>query len=58
VYRLSHDGSGFEIRANLGLDIHDGRVPATGLTVGTDGRLYGTSAYGGKGGTVFRIRPE
>ena len=39
----------------------DGRGPWTGLTLGTDGDLYGTTAFGGAhgndndGGTVFKI---
>jgi uncharacterized protein (TIGR03437 family) len=35
----------------------DGRLPATGLTLGSDGNLYGTTFYGGAkdSGTLFRL---
>src|ERR1700722_12367247 len=34
----------------------DGAVPYSGLTLGTDGSLYGTTYYGGLGyGTVYKI---
>jgi len=37
----------------------DGSVPRGGLTLGTDGNLYGSTQNGGKigGGTVFRLTP-
>lgn len=36
---------------------YDGQLPIAGLTVGTDGNLYGVTAYGGKtnAGVVFEI---
>ena len=38
----------------------DGLFPAAGLTQGTDGKLYGTTEYGGAydGGTFFSITPS
>ena len=37
----------------------DGRYPASGLTVGTDGNLYGTSSTGGanNSGVAFKLTP-
>ena len=58
VYRINLDGTVFETRVNFGLDIHDGRVPATGVSLGSDGYLYGTTALGSTGGTIFRLRAE
>ncbi len=38
----------------------DGCFPIAGLTVGSDGKFYGTTLVGGAagGGTVFRLNPD
>jgi uncharacterized repeat protein (TIGR03803 family) len=38
---------------------YDGQLPIAGLTLGTDGNFYGTTAYGGtqNGGAIFEITP-
>ncbi len=35
----------------------DGAVPNAGVVFGPDGQLYGTTSVGGRGGTVFSLRP-
>ncbi|MGH9442501.1 MAG: choice-of-anchor tandem repeat GloVer-containing protein [Thermoanaerobaculia bacterium] len=64
VYRLGTDGSGFVLMHSF-FGSYDGAQPVSGLTLGADGILYGTtqeggnSAEGGVGeGTVFRIRKD
>jgi uncharacterized repeat protein (TIGR03803 family) len=40
---------------------YDGQGPADGLTLGSDGNLYGTTAFGGgvaNAGTIFSITPD
>jgi len=53
VFGLNKDGTGFSVLVNLGVDQSDGRVPGVGPIAGSDGLLYGTTAYGAGGGTVF-----
>lgn len=38
---------------------YDAQLPLTGLTLGTDGNLYGTAGHGGKGnyGALYKITP-
>jgi uncharacterized repeat protein (TIGR03803 family) len=58
VYKINRDGAGFEIRVNFGMDMTDGRTPAAGVIEASDGHLYGTTAFGAGGGSVFRLRAE
>ena len=59
MFRLEPDGTGFAV-------LHDfdyftsGGYPYGGLTQGTDGVLYGTTAFGGvrDNGTVFKLNPD
>ena len=55
AFRLNPDGSGYTVLC--GFAATDCRNPLAGLTLGSDGALYGTTAYGGDlgGGTVFRL---
>ena len=58
VFRLSQDGSGLVITKNfIGTD---GAVPFTGLVLGTDGNLFGTTYGGGTSnfGTVFGLAKD
>ena len=60
LYRLSADGSGYSVLRGFSTVGADGRNPAGGLLVGSDGRLYGTTYYGGSanGGTVFTLKQD
>ena len=57
IYMLSPDGANYLVIHVFG-GTGDGRSPATGLSLGSDGALYGTAANGGTGGgvgTVFKM---
>lgn len=53
LFQVAPDGSSYAVLVNLGVDESDGRVGGAGMTVGSDGLLYGVTAYGDGGGTVF-----
>jgi uncharacterized repeat protein (TIGR03803 family) len=55
VFKINPDGSGFSVLKNFFGS--DGATPQAGLTLGTNGMLYGTTYSGGvsNGGTVYRI---
>lgn len=55
AFKLNPDGTGFVTLVNFGLDDADGRIPRGGLILGSDGTFYGTTDFGGGGGTVFRL---
>jgi uncharacterized repeat protein (TIGR03803 family) len=56
IFRMMLDGSAFQqlVRFTGG---DDGLLPRSGLVLGTDGALYGTTLAGGAGsvGTIFRL---
>jgi uncharacterized repeat protein (TIGR03803 family) len=60
VYKLAHKGSGWVLSPlysfQRGLD---GQLPVGGVTIGSDGDLYGTTSSGGRhgGGTVYKLSP-
>ena len=62
LYRVNTNGSGFQVlhkfcsQANCA----DGGESVSGLKVGTDGNLYGTTFAGGTGneGAIFRVTPS
>jgi uncharacterized repeat protein (TIGR03803 family) len=58
VFRLNRDGTGFTQLHNFTTD-GDGTNAAPPVIVGSDGRLYGTTVEGGRGGrgTIFRHDP-
>jgi uncharacterized repeat protein (TIGR03803 family) len=58
VYRVSTTGQVTVLYSFVGSP--DGGVPYGGVTVGSDGSLYGTTNFGGSNtvGTVFRIAPS
>jgi uncharacterized repeat protein (TIGR03803 family) len=61
LFRVSRNGSGFQIIHQFCSEAScaDGYSP-TGLAVGNDGNLYGTTLSGGTGneGTIFRVTPS
>jgi uncharacterized repeat protein (TIGR03803 family) len=58
VFKLNEDGSGYQVLYRLGTSPGDGPDPR-GLTQGSDGVYYGTTAFGGDlgFGTVFKLWP-
>jgi uncharacterized repeat protein (TIGR03803 family) len=58
VYQMSSSGVITTVYSFTGGG--DGGHPAAGLTLGSDGNFYGTTAYGGTydDGTVFRLAPD
>src|SRR5215471_523428 len=62
VFKLNKDGTGFAVLHYFQQTDGDGSQPM-GLVQGTDGALYGTTAYGGLAsglgfGTVFKLNPD
>jgi uncharacterized repeat protein (TIGR03803 family) len=70
AYRLAHPGDTWRVYALYAFDgldnLRDGVAPYSGLAIGPDDLLYGTTHGGGQGngcmqrygcGTVFRIKP-
>ncbi|MDO8538900.1 MAG: putative Ig domain-containing protein [Opitutaceae bacterium] len=69
IYRISRDGSRYtELRKFTG-ENGDGALPRSGLTLGSDGVLYGVTSHGGDTsdpsfanglgkGVVYRINPD
>ena len=57
VFRLSRDGSNYQVLHTFSRDRIDGREPQYGLVEGRDGALYGSTTSGGSNnlGTVFRV---
>src|SRR2546423_3837367 len=56
VFRITPSG---DMTVLHSFDNTNGGIPNSGLTLGTDGNLYGTTATGGLGyGTIFRITPS
>jgi uncharacterized repeat protein (TIGR03803 family) len=61
VFKLNQDGSGYLILLSFGATATDGQSPMAPLVEGSDGALYGTTAFGGPNtvtgtfGTVFRL---
>ncbi len=56
VYRIQPDGSNYEILHRFSGS--DGTGPYAGLTIRSDGYLYGTTVSGDNGSVVFRIQPD
>jgi len=60
VFKLSTNGSGFAVLKSFTGSGSDGARPFAGLVESTNGRLYGTTCYGGSNGlgTVFSINKD
>ncbi len=61
IFKISPAGTGFAILHNFdrSINVNDGGQPLSGLALGTDGNLYGTSSVGGSknAGSLFKITP-
>jgi uncharacterized repeat protein (TIGR03803 family) len=60
VYKLAHRGSGWVLSSLYSFQGgHDGSAPVGGVTIGSDGNLYGTTSTGGQhgAGTVYKLSP-
>lgn len=57
VFKLSLDGSGYQVLHHFAGPASDGRLPLGTLVQGQDGFLYGTTYYGGLNdlGTLFKL---
>ena len=49
LYRINADGSGYQVLHAFGTSSNDGYAPGAGLILAKDGRLYGSTFYGGTG---------
>jgi uncharacterized repeat protein (TIGR03803 family) len=61
IFAIKSDGSGFHVLHDFGNGPQDGNAPYAGLTMGSDGLLYGVTSYGGtngSSGTLFKLRPD
>ncbi len=57
VFSLNRDGSGYRVLHHFNTSGGDGNYPEGGVIQGSDGKLYGTTSYGGDfdSGVFFRI---
>ena len=61
VYKLAHKGSGWELSPLYNFAHgNGGYAPVAGITIGSDGNLYGTASKGGQfgAGTVYKLSPS
>jgi uncharacterized repeat protein (TIGR03803 family) len=60
VFKLNQDGSGYSVIHHFGGVANDGAIPVSTLVEGSDGRLFGTTEFGGSNllGTVFRLNTD
>jgi uncharacterized repeat protein (TIGR03803 family) len=61
VFKLNTDGSGYAILHNFDPAAGgDGSYPWSGLVLGNDGAMYGTTTYGGSHnqGVIFKLNPD
>jgi uncharacterized repeat protein (TIGR03803 family) len=59
VFKISPAGAFTLLYSFTGAGFTDGALPLAGVTLGTDGNLYGTTANGGKAnaGSLFKVTP-
>ena len=61
IFKINPAGTGYAVLHNFDrtLDINDGVQPLSGMALGIDGNLYGTTGIGGKNnaGALFKITP-
>ncbi|MBK8706447.1 MAG: hypothetical protein IPN33_24695 [Saprospiraceae bacterium] len=58
IYRLQSNGSGYTVLHSF--NNTNGAYPFAGITIGTDGFLYGTTLFGGSAGygTIYRLHSD
>jgi uncharacterized repeat protein (TIGR03803 family) len=56
IYRITTDGSSFTMLQSFPI-FGPTQFPWGGLVLGSDGNFYGTTEYGGGGGTIFSLSP-
>ncbi len=59
IFKVTPAGT-FTLLYSFGAITSDAKLPISGMTVGTDGNLYGTTSQGGSknGGALFKISPS
>src|SRR5262245_19233682 len=60
IFRMNKDGSGYSVLHSFATNGLDGLSPASPLSEGSDGALYGTTPSGGSNdvGTVFKLNKD
>lgn len=60
VFKLKPDGTGYSIIHSFDPEAGEGKYPNSGLVIGVDGDLYGTTEFGGSNnvGVVFKLKPD
>jgi uncharacterized repeat protein (TIGR03803 family) len=60
VFSIAPDGTHKVLHTFTGVPDNDGADPLGGLVFGPDGKLYGTTSFGGvnKGGILYRLSPN
>ena len=60
VFKLNPDGTGYTILHSFNPAAGDGKYPNSGMVIGNDGGLYGTTEFGGSDnlGVVFKLKPD
>ncbi len=60
VFKVSTNGTGYQVLHEFSATGADGRAPVAGLTHGPDGMLYGMTQSGGGSinGSIFRLNPD
>jgi uncharacterized repeat protein (TIGR03803 family) len=60
IFRLNSDGTEFQLLHSFSAWKGDGASPAASLILGAEGKLYGTTEYGGSAnfGTIFSVETD
>jgi uncharacterized repeat protein (TIGR03803 family) len=59
IFKIGANGDDYAVVHNFSTNVFDGQNPRTGLILGVDGVLYGTTTVGGTNGigTIFKFNP-
>lgn len=60
AFRIQTNGTGFQVLRNFSFSGSDGALPISGLTMASNGRLYGIASFGGTlgFGTIYTMNPD